>query len=157
MLLTQSRDLVDFIPLLQELDFGVGDKFSLSMLHWCGIGQRAYPLAFWEVYIAIANQQAIGVTGLYRQMHTPSQIVWVGWFGVRPNYRRRGFASIMMDELKDLARGFNFKELWVFTEPDNEAALGCYRKAGFIEVDTSKEEVPGTTHEPSDVKLKFLL
>jgi RimJ/RimL family protein N-acetyltransferase len=150
--LIQSRNLIDFIPLLQELDFG--DKFSLSMLHWCGIGKRSYPLAFWEVYVAMNEDEVIGVIGLYQQMETPPSIVWVGWFGVRPSFRRRGFGSMMIDSLKQKASDFNFRELWVFTEQENEVALNFYEKLGFRKLSEAEKNRAGTTHDPTDVVLR---
>ena len=152
MLLIQTRNIIDFIPLLKELEFG--DKFSLSMLHWCGIGKRSYPLAFWEVYIAMYENETVGVTGLYQQVETPPSIVWVGWFGVRPSFRHRGFGKMMIDILKQKARAYNFEELWVFTEQENEGALKFYEKLGFKRLIESQINYAGTTHDPTDVVLR---
>jgi hypothetical protein len=35
--LVSTRQIELFLPILKEIDFG--DRFLLSMLHWCGIGQ----------------------------------------------------------------------------------------------------------------------
>jgi ribosomal protein S18 acetylase RimI-like enzyme len=152
MILIQTRNLIDFIPLLQELEFG--DKFSLSMLHWCGIGNRSYPLAFWEVYIAMYEEETVGIIGLYQQVETPLSIVWIGWFGVRPSFRRRGFGTMMIDILKQKARDYNFKQLWVFTEEENEVALNFYEKVGFKILSDADKNNAGTTHDPTDVVLR---
>ena len=152
MILMQTRNLIDFIPLLQELEFG--DKFSLSMLHWCGIGKRSYPLAFWEVYIAMHEDETVGGIGLYQQVETPPSIVWVGWFGVRPSFRRRGFGMMMIDFLKQKARDYSFKELWVFTEQENEGALKFYEKLGFKRLSEYEINNAGTTHDSTDVVLR---
>ncbi len=106
----QTTDLIEFIPLLKELEFG--DTFSLAMLKWCGIGQRDQSLAFWEVYLAKLEAETLGVMGLYQLVDSPSDIVWVGWFGIRPKFRRQGWGKIMMKQLKDYARrlGKNYDE-----------------------------------------------
>ena len=154
-MLMQTRNIIDIIPLLQELEFG--DKFSLSMLHWCGIGQRAYPLAFWEVYIVKANEETIGVIGLYRQVHTPIGVAWIGWFGVRPSFRDRGLGTQMLRDLVKIAKEYKFKELWVFTDRENRGALRFYEQFGFINLGTVEENHPGVTHDPTDVVLKYSL
>src|SRR5260221_11427047 len=67
---SQTVDLVSthqielFIPILKEIDFG--DRFMLSMLHWCGIGQRSTPLELWQVFLIQSDQEIVGVSGLYR-------------------------------------------------------------------------------------------
>jgi RimJ/RimL family protein N-acetyltransferase len=154
-MLMQTRNIIDIIPLLQELEFG--DKFSLSMLHWCGIGQRAYSLAFWEVYIVKANEETIGVIGLYRQVHTPIGVAWIGWFGVRPSFRDRGLGTQMLRDLVKIAKEYKFKELWVFTDRENRGALRFYEQFGFINLGTVEENDPGVTHDPTDVVLKYSL
>lgn len=152
-LLTQTRSIIEFVPLLEELEFG--DRFSLSMLHWCGIGKREYPLAFWEVYVAKLGVESVGIIGLYQQMDTPPEVVWVGWFGVRPKFRRQGFGTIMMNGLRQLVMDFKFKELWVFTEKDALPALAFYEKADFTRLGTAANVCPGKTHDSSDIILRL--
>ncbi len=154
-MLIQTRNIIDLIPFLQELEFG--DKFSLSMLHWCGIGKRSYPLEFWEVYIAKVEDEPMGVIGLYRQVHTPVGVVWIGWFGVRPSFRGRGLGTQMLRDLVKIAKEYKFKELWVFTDRENRGALRFYEKFGFINLGTVEENNPGVTHDPTDVILKYSL
>jgi hypothetical protein len=38
----ETKDIQMFLPVMKEIDFG--DRFLLSMLHWCGIGQRSTPI-----------------------------------------------------------------------------------------------------------------
>src|SRR6516165_8194428 len=58
--------------------FDFGDRFLLSMLHWCGIGRRSTPLAYWKVFLLRSAGQVVGVSGLYRQTGTPEMVCWVG-------------------------------------------------------------------------------
>ena len=37
-----------------------------------------------------------GVSGLYRQPGMPNNVCWVGWFGIRPRFRRQGFGTNAM-------------------------------------------------------------
>jgi ribosomal protein S18 acetylase RimI-like enzyme len=148
----QTTDLIDFIPLLKELEFG--DKFSLAMLKWCGIGQRNQLLAFWEVYLAKIEAQTIGVMGLYQQVDSQNDVAWVGWFGIRPQFRRQGWGKIMIEQLKKYARQFGFQQLWVYTNSPNLAAVSFYESSGFVKLGVAAEVCPGKTNSLSDIILK---
>ena len=43
--LVETKEIQVFLPVMKEIDFG--DRFLLSMLHWCGIGRRSMPLDLW--------------------------------------------------------------------------------------------------------------
>lgn len=53
--LVESKEIERFIPIMREIDFG--DKFLLSLLHWCGIGRRSTPLDYWQVFLIQANSE----------------------------------------------------------------------------------------------------
>lgn len=148
----QTKDITEFIPLLKELEFG--DKFSLAMLKWCGIGKWDESLKLWEVYLAKLNTETIGVMGLYQCIDSPPGMVWVGWFGLRPNFRKQGWGKIMMETLKDYALSFGFKELWVFTNDDNLPAISFYEKLEFINLGAASKICPGKTHTLSDIVMR---
>src|SRR5271166_4960377 len=111
--LVRTKDIELFLPLMREIDFG--DAFLLSMLHWCGIGKRARPLEYWQVFLLQADSQIVGVSGLYRQPGIPSHVCWLGWFAVRPQFRRHGFGSAAIQLLVTHARTIACQELWVYT------------------------------------------
>ncbi|MBU2663201.1 GNAT family N-acetyltransferase [Actinoplanes bogorensis] len=52
---------------------------------------------------------------------------------VAESARRQGVATALVTELAAIARRNGCYGMWVGTEPDNEAALGTYRKAGASE------------------------
>ena len=95
--LVSTRHIEMFIPILREIDFG--DQFLLSMLHWCGIGQRSTPLDYWQVFLVQSEKEVVGVSGLYRQPGMPVHLCWLGWFAIRPQFRRRGLGSSAIDAL----------------------------------------------------------
>src|ERR1700730_794598 len=107
--LVSTRNIEMFIPILREIDFG--DQFLLSMLHWCGIGQRPTPLEYWQVFLVASKQEIVGVSGLYRQPGMPAQLCWLGWFGIRPRFRRRGFGSAAIRSLAEEAQKINCREI----------------------------------------------
>ena len=114
---------------MKELADDFGDRFLLSMLHWCGIGERANPLLFWEVFLLRDNREIVGVCGLYQMSETPASLAWLGWFGIRPAFRRRGYGSSAIHSLADRTREMDCKELWVYTGSSDEQQGTSTRKS----------------------------
>ena len=127
--LVNTKEIELFLPLMREIDFG--DAFLLSMLHWCGIGKRSKPLEYWQVFLLRAKSQIIGVSGLYRQPGMPSHVCWLGWFAIRPQFRRQGLGRVAVRELCDIARTAGSTQLWVYTGSHDEAARIFYVSLGF--------------------------
>ena len=158
---SQTVDLVSthqielFIPILKEIDFG--DRFMLSMLHWCGIGQRSTPLELWQVFLIQSDQEIVGVSGLYRHPGSPKHLCWLGWFAIRPKFRRQGFGSAAIHAIVDYARTMSCKELWVYTGFSDEIAKSFYLSQGFEFLGTAIEWAPGQTMGDSDIVLRRML
>ena len=109
---------------MREIDFG--DPFLLSMLRWCGIGKRSKPLEYWHVFLLRAKSEIIGVSGLYRQPGMPSHVAWLGWFAIRPQFRRQGFGTAAIHQLCDAARAAGSTELLVYTGLQDDVARSFY-------------------------------
>ena len=56
--------------------------------------------------------------------------------GVDPSFQRQGIGRALAEALATLARERGCYGMWVLTEPDNEAALATYRRAGATEEET---------------------
>jgi GNAT superfamily N-acetyltransferase len=153
--LLETKDILQFLPLLREID--LGDKFLLSMLHWCDIGRRSSPLALWRVFVAYANREVIGVSGLYRHCGASANICWIGWLGVRPRFRRRGFGTDMVGELKRIAATLGSNQLWVYTGNIDFAAITFYEKNGFAKQGRASLVCPNETSDSSDEVLMITL
>jgi ribosomal protein S18 acetylase RimI-like enzyme len=150
--LVSTRNIEMFIPILREIDFG--DQFLLSMLHWCGIGHRATPLEYWQVFLVRSQFETVGVSGLYRQPGTPAHICWLGWFAIRPQFRRRGFGSAAIRLLASPARAIDCKEIWVYTGAEDHIARDFYISLDFEVIGPAHEWAHGKTTDPSDVVLR---
>jgi RimJ/RimL family protein N-acetyltransferase len=155
--LITTKEIDLFLPIMRELADDFGDRFLLSMLHWCGIGKRANPLLFWEVFLLRANREIVGVCGLYQMSETPASPAWLGWFGIRPAFRRRGYGSAAIQVLADRAHEMDCKELWVYTGSSDEAARHFYTKLGFQLLGSARDYAPGKTMDDSDVVLKLVM
>jgi ribosomal protein S18 acetylase RimI-like enzyme len=153
--LVETKEIQMFLPVMKEIDFG--DRFLLSMLHWCGIGQRSTPLEYWKVFLLRAGGDVVGVSGLYRQSGITETVCWVGWFGVRPRFRRQGFGKRAMHALIDFARHLGVEELWVYTGSSDSIAVNFYRSLGFEVLGTAAAWAPGQTMDDSDIVLRRIL
>jgi RimJ/RimL family protein N-acetyltransferase len=153
--LVNTKEIEVFLPLMREIDFG--DPFLLSMLHWCGIGKRSRPLDYWQVFLLRAKSQIIGVSGLYRQPGTPSHVCWLGWFAIRPQFRRQGFGTAAIHQLCHAARDTGSTELWVYTDRHNEVARIFYLSLAFEVLGPASDYAPGKTMDDSDIVLRRIL
>lgn len=72
-----------------------------------------------------------GVIGIYRYPEDASS-AWLGWFGIRKPFRRRGLGSRALRAFEDSARrrGFRFARLYT-DELNNEAAVAFYSANGY--------------------------
>jgi aminoglycoside 6'-N-acetyltransferase I len=88
-----------------------------------------------EIMLAYDGDLAVGmVTGtvVFHPDKPPS--MFVNEVGTRDGWQRRGIALALMERFFDLARARGCKGIWLGTEPDNEAALGLYRRLGGQEI-----------------------
>jgi RimJ/RimL family protein N-acetyltransferase len=149
------KEIELFLPIMREIKFG--DAFLLSMLHWCGIGKRSRLLEYWQVFLLRARSQVIGVSGLYRQPGMPSHVCWLGWFAIRPQFRRQGFGTAAIHQLCHVARSTGSKELWIYTDSHDEVARIFYLSLGFEILGPASDHAPGKTMDDSDVVLRRTL
>jgi ribosomal protein S18 acetylase RimI-like enzyme len=153
--LVSTKEIELFLPLMREIDFG--DAFLLSMLHWCGIGKRSRPLEYWQVFLLRAKSQIVGVSGLYRQPGMPSHVCWLGWFAIRPQFRRQGFGTAAIHHLRRIARSAGSTELWVYTGSHDDVARIFYVSLGFEVLGPASVYAPGKTADDSDTVLRRIL
>ena len=153
--LIATKEIELFLPVMREIDFG--DPFLLSMLHWCGIGERSTPLEYWRVFLLRLKSEIIGVSGLYRQPGTPSHIYWLGWFAIRPKFRRQGLGSAAIHQLSHVAQNAGSTELWVYTGSSDNIARTFYLSLGFEVLGPASDYAPGRTMDDSDIVLRCAL
>jgi RimJ/RimL family protein N-acetyltransferase len=153
--LVETAEIEMFLPVIKEID--LVDRFLLPMLHWCGIGRRSTPLDYWKVFSLQSAGQVVAVSGLYRQSGMPGTVCWIGWFGIRPRFRRHGFGTGAMFLLWDFARSIACQELWVYTGASDDIAARFYKSLGFEVLGTAAQWARGQTMDDSDIILKRML
>lgn len=85
-----------------------------------------------EYYLVCENGIYAGITGLYSYPEDPES-AWLGWFGIREEFRRRGLGSETLKKFEELAaaRGFRFARLYTDAE-NNDAAIAFYKANGYV-------------------------
>ena len=84
-----------------------------------------------EYYFMVHDGNRIGICGLYSENEIDG---WLGWFGVMPEYRNRGFGCQGLADMEQLIKSKGFKVMRIYTNRiDNANACRLYAKSGFIE------------------------
>lgn len=88
--------------------------------------------SYFEYFVLVVDGKVIGTTGLYRERSTPKDL-WLGWYGVLPEYRGQGWGSVLLDfsVQKSKEMGAENLRLWTTDEPDMAKAALVYAKKGF--------------------------
>lgn len=110
-----------------------------------------YHLKTLEYFIARDenNGEIIGVTGLYTRTIDPSNVVWLGWYGVFPQKRKQGFGEYILNWTMETAkkRGFTVMRLYTSNDPNEEVAQHLYNKLEF--------KITGTEEYPNNYKIIY--
>ncbi len=150
--LAKSRGIKDYEPLFRISELGA--RFPKSMENWCGIGERPYPLKFWQVFLARDREgNSIGVSGLYQQEVTDAKTVWLGWFGIVPEWRGRGMGPQLLKQTLDKARELHFEKVLVYCEKTAEKAISFYLGHDFHILGEASLVCQETTTDPTDLVL----
>ena len=79
--------------------------------------------------IALENDEIIGLAiGRVKE----DGVGHLGFLGVRPEHRRKGVGSTLLQEYLKEAKKRNAHKVWLFTAPSLQLAIRLYVKTGFI-------------------------
>ena len=101
---------------------------------------RTYGVIDLEYYITKSeDDKVVGITGLYSRRKDSNEALWLGWFAVHPNYRKKGIGNKLLqfsiDEAKK--RGKKYLRLYTSTAKSEQDSHNLYEKVGFKKI---KEE-----------------
>ncbi|MEI6040421.1 MAG: GNAT family N-acetyltransferase [Candidatus Berkelbacteria bacterium] len=86
-------------------------------------------------YFVVKNNdgKVIGTTGFYNKDDDDSDVTWLGWYCVDPDFRGQGFGQEILDWTIDEARrrGKKYMRLYTSTRPEEKSANLMYEKNGF--------------------------
>lgn len=98
------------------------DHWMLPVVATCGL-----------LYIGRAGEETVGSAQIIRCLD--GEDLYMDGFYIRKPYRRRGYGTALLSEVKNLLAGEGFVRLLVTLDPGNEAGLRLYESTGFHEVD----------------------
>jgi RimJ/RimL family protein N-acetyltransferase len=100
---------------------------------------RAYPLVCEDE----ATGEPVGIIDLFRQSQDVMQHCMLVGMYVKPEYQGIGVGSLLMENVKTLAKRLHLARIWLSVFEGNTPAERLYRKAGFVECG----KVPGWLQE----------
>jgi len=83
-------------------------------------------------FVWLQDGHVAGVTGLHHYTWGPDENVWLAYFGVHPDFGRRGIGAAMLSEMQRLAK-LKYRRFFIETHGGNERAHRFYRSQGFSE------------------------
>lgn len=85
-----------------------------------------------EYYFALSEtNDIIGFCGIYSNNKDEA---WMGWFGIKPQFRRKGYARQMLHVLINKMKDYGYKIIRLYTDKKlNNNAYNLYISEGFIE------------------------
>ena len=89
-----------------------------------------------EYYVATDDDgNIIGTSGLYTKNPAENSVVWLGWFCVSEEYRRKGVGKKLLDYSisKAVKKGYNTMKIYSDAGVKGEAARGFYTDYGFTQ------------------------
>lgn len=84
-------------------------------------------------YVAFHLDKPVGITGHYPdELSWGGDLLWLGWFGVDPSFRRRGIGRHLIYATIDRVRALGAERLSLWCEPDAKEAHAFYSSVGFL-------------------------
>lgn len=129
----QSRDLNLYKPILEGLYDELGFDYYHAVLVWCNVidynGYDKY--YFWEVYLIERDGKIVGLAGLSSQYAERKDELWLGWFGVLPEYRNEGIGSEALKLIEEKAKSFGCDTLMTYIDKSCKP-LKFYQRNNFM-------------------------
>ena len=93
-----------------------------------------------QFFLVFDKEKCIGVTGIYSYKND-SDNAWVGFFGIKEQYRHKGFGSKVLKLTEKYAKSLGYKYMRLFTDKeDNDISINFYKKNGYTFEDYNNEE-----------------
>jgi len=84
-----------------------------------------------EVIMLIAEEGS-DIVGLTTGRVREDGVGFIGFLGVKKEFRGKGIGSDLLGRFLEEARRKNAHKVWLFTAPSLHSAIGLYVKAGFV-------------------------
>lgn len=105
------------------------DESGYDLIHFKDAITGCHNYKRLEFYLGYVNHEAIGLTGIYANQDDEC---WLGWFGICPEYRHKGYATKMLDLTINMMENYGYKVCRIYTDTVNNAtAIKLYVQKGF--------------------------
>jgi len=64
-------------------------------------------------------------------MHGADKLLWIEYIVVKPEHRRRGIGTALLQQLTDHAKHNNIDRIYTTINPDNKVSIKLHQKTGF--------------------------
>ena len=85
-----------------------------------------------SVLVATVNTQIVG----FCFSNIDDGLIWLSWFGVRPEYRRHGIGTALLNALDARAKRAGAHKVWCDCRTDNVASRATLADSGYREICT---------------------
>ncbi len=138
--LLSEKNIASAISLIDKV-FPYKEDRELARINFIEtLEHKNYGQNYW--FATDENGKAVGMTGLYLDQKNKdyNETIWLGWFGVHPDYRRKGIGSSLLDFTINEAkkRGFETMKIYTSTDENEGAAHKLYENHGFEKIEHSK-------------------
>jgi RimJ/RimL family protein N-acetyltransferase len=83
------------------------------------------------LFVFHTGAERIGMFKLVPQKYRNSHIVYLGGIGIHPQYRGKGYGSVMLGEVISYVKSSGFQRIELTVASSNSQAIRMYEKAGF--------------------------
>ena len=136
--LLSSRTLEDALRVGRACFPEPGDGRRLERIYRRVVaGDLIYPAGsrfgrLFPYFVYYKDGAAAAVSGLYKKEDEESEF-WLGWFGVHPDFRRKGYGKAVVDHVKAVVGLLGGSGLQLHTGDDesNAATQAFYQELGF--------------------------
>ena len=132
-----SYNIDDYSSLKEKLYSDFGSPFIETIEYWCENRENNYTGKFWQLWIIYQDDILVGVCGLYSLKETIDEL-WLGWFGILPEYRNMNIGSEVLTEIKRKSIGFGSKRIYSYVDKEGRP-LPFYYRNGFTRMCTVQE------------------
>ncbi len=105
------------------------EETDYDLVHFQDAITGEYDFERLEYYLGYENGGVVGISGVYADN---ADECWLGWFGIRPEYRHKGYATAMLNLQLEIMKNYGYKVCRLYTsEVINKEAVQLYIKTGF--------------------------
>ena len=129
---------LNYVPLTKDNVFEMTRAQMKIFPTECGFFQYNYAVTcnkdYWKYWIVYNEENIVAITGLYSDFDiSDTNSIWLGWFGVSPEYRKQGIGKKVLEftinEAYKLAEKYPIKFFRLYTsDTENKEAQFLYSK-----------------------------